>query len=88
MTTKVSQELYEDVYKLWVKVCKTLPAEAVLHYTVQPFGKAGVQAGKDRGGNIMGHESIPQCCKFIVPVTMKPISSSQTEAPKSKNLTL
>ncbi|KAJ5914076.1 6-hydroxy-D-nicotine oxidase [Penicillium tannophilum] len=61
MTTKVSQELYEDVYKLWTKVCKTLPADAVLHYTIQPFGKAGVQAGKDRGGNIMGHESIPQC---------------------------
>lgn len=67
MTTKVSQELYEDVYKLWTEVCKTLPAGCILHYTIQPFGKAGVQAGKDRGGNIMGHESISQCCKFIVP---------------------
>ncbi|KAJ5785135.1 uncharacterized protein N7503_010347 [Penicillium pulvis] len=61
MTTKVSQELYEDVYKLWTETCKSLPADAVLHYTIQPFGKAGVRAGKDRGDNIMGHESIPQC---------------------------
>lgn len=84
MTTKVSQELYEDVYKLWDEVCKTLPADAVLHYTIQPFGKAGVQAGKDRGDNIMGHESIPQCCMFIVPIIMKPISSSPAGAPKDK----
>lgn len=88
MTTKVSQELYEDVYKLWAEVCKTLPADTVLHYTIQPFGTAGVQAGKDRGSNIMGHESISQCCEFIVPITTKPISSSQTGAPKNEDLTL
>ncbi|KAE8334942.1 hypothetical protein BDV24DRAFT_156451 [Aspergillus arachidicola] len=51
VTTQVSQELYED----------TLPAGCVLHYTIQPMGKPGVQAGGDRGENIMGHESIPQC---------------------------
>ncbi|KAJ5101068.1 6-hydroxy-D-nicotine oxidase [Penicillium angulare] len=61
MTTKVSQDLYEDVYNSWIEVCKTLPKDCVLHYTIQPFGKPGVQAGKDRGGNIMGHESVPQC---------------------------
>ena len=66
ITTKVSQELYEDVYKSWTEVCKSLPADHVLHYTIQPMGKAGVQAGKDRGENIMGHESIPQCCKYIL----------------------
>jgi hypothetical protein len=66
VTTKVSLELYEDVYKSWTEICKTLPTDAVLHYTIQPFGKAGVQAGKDRGGNIMGHESVPQCCKYIL----------------------
>ncbi|PIG81073.1 hypothetical protein AARAC_010256 [Aspergillus arachidicola] len=44
-----------------VEVCKTLPAGCVLHYTIQPMGKPGVQAGGDRGENIMGHESIPQC---------------------------
>ncbi|KAB8245783.1 hypothetical protein BDV35DRAFT_405535 [Aspergillus flavus] len=61
VTTQVSQELYEEVYKSWTEVCKTLPAGCVLHYTIQPMGKAGVEAGKDRGENIMGHESIPQC---------------------------
>ncbi|PWY88590.1 6-hydroxy-D-nicotine oxidase [Aspergillus sclerotioniger CBS 115572] len=61
VTTQVSPDLYEEVYKTWVEVCKSLPTGAVLHYTIQPFGKAGVQAGKDRGENIMGHESVPQC---------------------------
>ncbi|OJJ72078.1 hypothetical protein ASPBRDRAFT_43473 [Aspergillus brasiliensis CBS 101740] len=61
VTTRVSQELYEEVYNTWVDVCKTLPTGAVLHYTIQPMGTAGVQAGKDRGGNIMGLESVPQC---------------------------
>lgn len=61
LTTQNSPELYEEVYKAWVEVCKTLPTNTVLHYTIQPFGKAAVQAGKDRGKNIMGHESIPQC---------------------------
>ncbi|KAF7628947.1 hypothetical protein AFLA_004290 [Aspergillus flavus NRRL3357] len=61
VTTQASQELYEEVYKSWTEVCKTLPAGCVLHYTIQPMGKAGVEAGKDRGENIMGHESIPQC---------------------------
>ncbi|KAK6838553.1 hypothetical protein RU639_000035 [Aspergillus parasiticus] len=39
VTTQVSQELYEEVYKSWVEVCKTLPAGCVLHYTIQPMGK-------------------------------------------------
>ncbi|KAJ6020376.1 6-hydroxy-D-nicotine oxidase [Penicillium herquei] len=60
-TTRVSQELYEGVYKAWTEVCKTLPADCVLHYTIQPFGKAAAQAGEDRGGNIMGHEGVSQC---------------------------
>ncbi|KAB8220466.1 6-hydroxy-D-nicotine oxidase [Aspergillus novoparasiticus] len=66
VTAQVSQELYEEVYKSWVEVCKTLPAGCVLHYTIQPMGKPGVQAGKDRGENIMGHESIPQCYTWWV----------------------
>ncbi|KAE8363096.1 6-hydroxy-D-nicotine oxidase [Aspergillus caelatus] len=61
--TKVSQKraICTKVYKSWTEVCKTLPSGCILHYTIQPMGKAGVQAGNDRGGNIMGHESIPQC---------------------------
>ncbi|KAJ5690711.1 hypothetical protein N7462_005103 [Penicillium macrosclerotiorum] len=61
VTTKVSQELYEGVYKLWTDICKTLSSDCVLHYTIQPIGKAGIQAGKDRGENIMGLESVSQC---------------------------
>lgn len=43
------------------------------------MGKAGVEAGKDRGENIMGHESIPQCCtfRFAFSITMTPIVLSQ-----------
>lgn len=52
------------MYKTWVGVRKTLPVDTVLHYTIQPVGTAAVQAGKDRGENIMGHESVPQCCMF------------------------
>ncbi|KAI9035718.1 FAD-binding oxidoreductase [Aspergillus affinis] len=59
-TTQVSQELYDEVYKYWVEVRDTLPADHVLHYTIQPMGSAGVQEGKKRGGNIMGHQSTPQ----------------------------
>ncbi|KAE8309104.1 6-hydroxy-D-nicotine oxidase [Aspergillus transmontanensis] len=44
VTTQVSQELYEEVYKSWVEVCKTLPAGCVLHYTIQPMGKPAQQA--------------------------------------------
>ncbi|PWY88422.1 6-hydroxy-D-nicotine oxidase [Aspergillus heteromorphus CBS 117.55] len=61
ITTKVSHDLYEEVFKAWGEVSKTLPTGAVLHYTIQPFGKAGVQAGKARGENIMGHENVSQC---------------------------
>ncbi|KAJ5092888.1 hypothetical protein N7456_008749 [Penicillium angulare] len=61
VTTGFSQDLYEEIHKLWTETCKSLPADHVLHYTIQPFGKGGLQAGKDRGGNTMGHEDAPQC---------------------------
>lgn len=64
VTTKVSQELYEEVYNAWDDICKRLPAGCVLHYMIQPMGKAGVQAGRDRGENILGLESVSQCCKY------------------------
>lgn len=66
VTTRVSQDLYEEVYQVWKKTCATLPAECVLHYTIQPMGAAGVQAGTDRGGNIMGLEGVPQCCTYSI----------------------
>jgi hypothetical protein len=36
--TKVSHELYDEVYNLWMKASKTLPAGTVLRYTIQPLG--------------------------------------------------
>lgn len=66
VTTRVSQELYKEVYKVWTKTCETLPSDCVLHYTIQPMGTAGVQAGTDRGENIMGLERVAQCCKYSI----------------------
>ncbi|KAJ5734910.1 uncharacterized protein N7483_000035 [Penicillium malachiteum] len=61
VTTRVSQDLYECAYKAWAEVCKILPTDCVLHYTIQPFGKAAAQEGEDRGGNIMGHQGVAKC---------------------------
>jgi hypothetical protein len=52
------------VYEAWVEVCKTLPTGVILHYTIQHMGRAGVEAGKDAEGNIMGYESVPQTIMF------------------------
>ncbi|PYI28057.1 hypothetical protein BP00DRAFT_403651 [Aspergillus indologenus CBS 114.80] len=61
VTTRVSHDLYDRVYQCWTQLRATLPVGCVLHYTIQPMGTAGVQAGRNRGGNIMGLEAAPQC---------------------------
>ncbi|RMJ19360.1 hypothetical protein CDV36_000989 [Fusarium kuroshium] len=61
VTTTVSESLYVEVYNTWNETIKDLPAGAVLHYTIQPVGKACIQAGKAKGGNVMGLEETPQC---------------------------
>ncbi|PYH81523.1 FAD-binding domain-containing protein [Aspergillus uvarum CBS 121591] len=61
VTTRVSHDLYDRVYQCWAQLRATLPVGCVLHYTIQPMGTAGVQAGRNRGGNIMGLEEVPQC---------------------------
>ncbi|EHA18968.1 hypothetical protein ASPNIDRAFT_42784 [Aspergillus niger ATCC 1015] len=48
VTTRNSTALYDEVYKAWV----------------EPFGKAAVQAGKERGENIMGHERWVFTCEW------------------------
>ncbi|RAL04565.1 FAD-binding oxidoreductase [Aspergillus ibericus CBS 121593] len=60
ITTKVSVELYEDVYTLWNGVRSTLPDGCILHYTIQPMSAAGVRAGEERGGNVLGLEGVGQ----------------------------
>ncbi|GAB1318345.1 hypothetical protein MFIFM68171_08555 [Madurella fahalii] len=42
-----------------------LPKGYVLHFTAQLVGTAAVQAGKDRGGNMLGLQKIPQCCGWV-----------------------
>ncbi|EHA21803.1 hypothetical protein ASPNIDRAFT_41283 [Aspergillus niger ATCC 1015] len=59
-TSEAWRELYEQVYKTWLEVCKTLPTGAALHYTIHPIGTADIQAGKDQGGNIMSIQSVPE----------------------------
>ncbi|KAI2815744.1 hypothetical protein CBS63078_9936 [Aspergillus niger] len=39
-TSEAWRELYEQVYKTWLEVCKTLPTGAALHYTIHPIGFA------------------------------------------------
>ncbi|KAJ3534208.1 hypothetical protein NM208_g7635 [Fusarium decemcellulare] len=70
ITTKVSQDLYTDVYKAWLEISQTLPEGAVLHHTIQPIGTACIRAAENNGGNIMGLEEVPQCwwvftCEWI-----------------------
>ncbi|KAH7328991.1 hypothetical protein B0I35DRAFT_418986 [Stachybotrys elegans] len=61
VTTKVSFDLYAQVYEAWTEITKTLPEGMVLHYTIQPVGEAGVEAGQVRGGSAMGLQKVPQC---------------------------
>ncbi|KAM6525794.1 hypothetical protein FALCPG4_011329 [Fusarium falciforme] len=61
VTTTVSESLYVEVYNAWIETIQDLPAGAVLHYTIQPVGMACIQAGKAKGGNVMGLQETPQC---------------------------
>ncbi|KAL6365689.1 hypothetical protein LRP88_01690 [Fusarium phalaenopsidis] len=61
VTTTVSESLYVEVYNAWNETVKDLPQGAVLHYTIQPIGTACIQAGKAKGGNLMGPQETPQC---------------------------
>ncbi|KAI1245349.1 hypothetical protein MGN70_012239 [Eutypa lata] len=61
VTTKVSTDLYVEVYKSYLEVINGLPSGITLHYTIQPVSSTGVQVGEDRGGNTMGLEKVSQC---------------------------
>ncbi|KAJ4174197.1 hypothetical protein NW754_004612 [Fusarium falciforme] len=70
VTTKVSESLYFEVYNAWIETIQDLPAGAVLPYAIQPVGKACIQAGKAKGGNVIGLQETPQCCKVGVYLRM------------------
>lgn len=63
LTTKLSSDLYNEVNEIWQEVSKKVPDGAMLHYTIQPLTTLAVQAGEDRGGNMLGLQKVPQCCK-------------------------
>ncbi|ROV99464.1 hypothetical protein VMCG_06301 [Cytospora schulzeri] len=61
LTTRLGSDLYNEVHELYQEVIKKVPQGAMLHYTIQPLSTLAVQAGEDRGGNMMGLEKVPQC---------------------------
>ena len=62
----MSPKLYEQVYLKWQDVSKTLPEGVVFHYTIQPVETRATEIGREQGGNILGLEGVPQCCKSIL----------------------
>ncbi|KAL4790312.1 6-hydroxy-D-nicotine oxidase [Aspergillus venezuelensis] len=61
LSTKYSEDLYEDVYLAWRKALPKIPDGGVLHYTIQPLGAVCVEKSEDFGGNVLGLESCAQC---------------------------
>ncbi|KAI1348041.1 hypothetical protein F5Y01DRAFT_328885 [Xylaria sp. FL0043] len=60
-TTKVSYDLYIEVYKAWKGIVSKLPAGIDFHYTIQPVSASAVEAGDKQGGNVMGLQQESQC---------------------------
>lgn len=69
MTSRISQELYEENFKYCQEILDKLPATVSLHWTIQPLSQAAVEAGEKRGGNILGLERAPQSRRFPLPFT-------------------
>ncbi|KAL4961862.1 FAD-binding oxidoreductase [Aspergillus stella-maris] len=61
LSTKYSEDLYEDVYLAWQKSLPKIPDGVVLHYTIQPLGAACVEKSDSHGGNVLGLEICAQC---------------------------
>ncbi|KAH7627786.1 hypothetical protein B0T09DRAFT_359115 [Sordaria sp. MPI-SDFR-AT-0083] len=65
ISTKVDQDLYLAIHKIWQDVTATLPSSADgtdLHYTIQPVTASAARAGQDNGtgGNALGLEEVSQ----------------------------
>jgi hypothetical protein len=60
----IELDLYLEVYEEYRnKLNSSAGSSANLTYTIQPIGSAGVLAGENEGGNILGIPRIPQSCK-------------------------
>jgi hypothetical protein len=63
-THGINLDLYIAIHERYLqKLESSRNFSARLSYTIQPMDVAGVQAGLDRGGNIMGIPLVPQTCK-------------------------
>ncbi|KAK8036501.1 FAD-binding domain-containing protein [Apiospora marii] len=60
MTSRISQELYEENFEYCKDILAKLPATVSLHWSIQPLSQAAVEAGEKRGGNILGLQKVPQ----------------------------
>ncbi|KAI0150225.1 FAD-binding domain-containing protein [Xylariaceae sp. FL1272] len=58
--SKVSADLYIDVYKVYQKTVEKYGDATNLSFSIQPAPSAAVEQGNARGGNIMGLEKVPQ----------------------------
>lgn len=62
-----------DATQAAVQACDLLKAEKIskkvlegvmFHYTIQPLSTHAVQAGQDRGENMLGLQKVPQNCQY------------------------
>ncbi|KAK7923662.1 FAD-binding domain-containing protein [Apiospora marii] len=67
MTSRISQELYEENFEYCKDILAKLPATVSLHWSIQPLSQAAVEAGEKRGGNILGLQKVPQSRRFHFP---------------------
>jgi hypothetical protein len=73
LSAKASYDLYADIHRSWQDGISGLAESVDLHFTIQPIGTACVQAGQDHGGNILGLEKVPQCCKSTFEMKRCPV---------------
>ncbi|KAH9890763.1 FAD-binding domain-containing protein [Xylariomycetidae sp. FL2044] len=58
--SKVDSDFYVAVYEHYQQVVQKYPAAGNLSYSIQPTPTAAIDAGEDRGKNILGLDRVPQ----------------------------
>ena len=76
ITAKASKQLYEDINRAFKVVQASVPETVKIHYTAQPFGPGGVDAGESQGGNAMGLKKVLQDCESTLHLISKFLSAS------------
>lgn len=65
--SKVDADFYIAIYEHYQQVIQKYPAAGNLSYSIQPATTATVDAGKERGGNILRLDRVPQSYIFSIP---------------------